>query len=228
MPRIACTFTDRDGDILKDGHHMRITFRLLAALAMLFATPSLSTAQERQGFWIGAGVVMGSAALRCDTCGDGRDVGGGLNIRAGWTATERLLIGGEFHGVATFGEVNLLTPAGALLEEDVPATFFLHNFLGTVTFYPSASSGFFLKGGAGVSGVSIQIDYPTSYLTIRIGNGLGVLVGAGYDLRVGRRISVTQAVNFSSGRLGTVEGAPGQGRTWKHNVVDFTVGVTFH
>jgi hypothetical protein len=195
---------------------------------MLFATPSLTIAQERKGFWIGAGVVMGSAALRCDTCDDGRDVSGGLSIRAGWTANERLLLGGEFNGVATFGEADLFTPTGALLEKDAPATFFLYNVLGTVTFYPKASSGFFLKGGAGLSGVDIQIDYVTSYLTIPIGNGLGVLAGAGYDVRVGRRISVTPAVNFSSGRLGTVEGTSGERLKWKHNVVDFTVGVTFH
>ena len=162
---------------------MRITARGLAALALLLATPALTSAQERKGFWIGAGVVFGSAALRCDTCDDGRDPSGGLSIRAGWTANERLL-SAEIHGVAMFGEANLLTPTGALLEEDVPATFFLYNLLGTVTFYPKASSGFFLKGGAGLSGVDIQIDYATSYLTIPIGNGLGVLAGAGYDLRV--------------------------------------------
>lgn len=171
--------------------HMRITVRLLAAFAILFATPSRTTAQERKGFWIGAGVVLGSAALRCNTCDDGRDASGGLNIRAGWTANERLLIGGEFNGVAMFGEADLLTPTGVLLEKDVPVTFFLYNLLGTVTFYPKASSGFFLKGGAGLSGVDIQIDYVTSYLTIPIGNGLGVLAGAGYDIRVGRRLRDT-------------------------------------
>jgi hypothetical protein len=206
---------------------MRITARGLAALALLLATPSLTSAQERKGFWIGAGVVFGSAALRCDTCDDGRDLSGGLSIRAGWTANERLLIGGEFNGVAMFGEAKLLTPTGALLEEDVPATFFLYNVLGTVTFYPKASS-FFVKGGAGLSGVDIQIDYATSYLTIPIGKGLGVSAGAGYDFRVGRRISVTPAVNFSSGRLGTVKGALAESQKWKHNVVDFTVGITFH
>ena len=205
-----------------------MTARTLAALGLVCATPLLATAQERQGFWIGVGVVMGSAALRCDSCDDGRDLGGGLNIRAGWTANERLLIGGEFNGVATFGEVDLLSRTSASLNEDVPATFFLYNVLGTVTFYPKASSGFFLKGGVGLAGVDVEIDYVTSYLTIPIGNGLGVLAGAGYDLRVGRRISVTPAVNFSSGRFGTDEGATGESFRWKHNVVDFTVGITFH
>ena len=118
-------------------------------------------------------------------------------------------------------------PAGAL-EEDVPATFFLYNVLGTVTFYPKASSGFFLKGGAGLSGAGFQIDYATSYVTIPIGNGLGLLAGAGNNFRISRRISITPAVNFSSGRFGTAEGAAVESFTWRHNVVDFTVGVTFH
>jgi hypothetical protein len=207
---------------------MRITFRLLAALTILFTSPSLTTAQERQGFWIGAGVGVGSAALRCDTCDDGRDVSGGLNISAGWTANERLLFGGELNVVAMLREADLFTPTGALLEEDVPATFVLYHLLGTVTFYPKASSGFFLKGGAGLSGVDAQIDYDTPYLTIPIGKGLGVLAGAGYDIRVGRRISVTPAVNFSSGRFETARGASDERRKWKHNVVAFIVGVTFH
>ena len=203
---------------------MRITSRVLTTLGIMLAAPLLANAQQRQGFWFGAGVVIGSAALRCDTCDDGRDAGGGLSIRAGWTVHERLLIGGEFTGVATFGEVTLVAPTGAR-EEDVPSTFVLYNVLGTATFYPKAASGFFVKGGAGLSGVDVQIDYETSYLTIPIGNGLGVLAGAGYDFRVARRISVTPAVNFSFGRF-RAKGAVRD--TWKHNVVDVTVGVTFH
>ena len=206
---------------------MRVRSRVLTAIGIMCVTPLLATAQEREGFWFGAGVVIGSAAVRCNACDDGRDVGGGLSIRAGWTVNERLLIGGEFTGVAMFPEVNLLTPTGVHLEDNVPATFFLYNLLGTVTFYPNASSGFFVKGGAGLSGIDVQIDYETSYLTIPIGNGLGVLAGAGYDFRVARRISVTPAVNISSGRLRT-DGVFGERVTWKHNVIDFTVGVTFH
>src|SRR4029453_3650628 len=115
----------------------------LVALSLLLATPTPTRAQERKGFWFGSGVIVGSTALRCNTCDDGRDLGVGLNIRAGWTMNNRLLIGGEFNGVAAFGEADLLTPTGVLLEEDVPATFFLYHLLGTVTFYPKASSGFF-------------------------------------------------------------------------------------
>ena len=206
---------------------MRISSRWLAALALFLATPTLTTAQERDGLWLGAGVVVGAAALRCDTCEDGRDISGGLSIRAGWTANERLLIGGEFNGIAMFGSANL-TLAAALREEDVPVTFFLYNVLGTVTLYPKASWGFFLKGGAGLSGAEIDVDLVGSAFTAELGNGLGLLAGAGYDIRVGRRISVAPAVNFSYSRLGTVEGLSSERLKWKHNVVDFTVGVTFH
>ena len=92
-----------------------------------------------------------------------------------------------------------MTPTGILLEKTRQSLTF-YNLLSTVTFYPKASSGF--KKGAGLSGIDVEINYVTSYLPIPIGNGLGVLAEQRVDLRVGRRISVTPAVNFSYGRLG--------------------------
>jgi len=46
---------------------------------------------------------------------------------------------------------------------------------------------------------------------------------------VGRRISVTPAVNVWHGQIGDVKlaGTPFL-RNWKHNVIDFTLGITFH
>ena len=59
--------------------------------------------------------------------------------------------------------------------------------------------------------------------------GLGLLAGAGYDLRVGRNISITPAVDVWYGQPGDLTfGSETLARNWKHNVVDFTVGITFH
>ena len=64
----------------------------LAAAAVLLLTlclPSRAAAQDRKGFWIGAGVGLGSAGPSAD--GPGRDRGrfGVVNIDLGWTLSQR-------------------------------------------------------------------------------------------------------------------------------------------
>jgi len=57
---------------------------------------------------------------------------------------------------------------------------------------------------------------------------VGLLAGAGYDIRVGRNISITPAVNYWYGWAGDLAFGGELSTNWKHNVVDFTVGITFH
>jgi hypothetical protein len=87
----------------------------------------------------------------------------------------------------------------------------------------------FIKGGVGLSMVDTQFREGSATVTIDPGYGLGVIVGAGYDVRVGKNVSITPAVNFWYGKPGNVphDGDP-LFTNWKQNVVDFTVGVTFH
>lgn len=59
---------------------MRRQLRLVVVLSVLalscVAVPSVATAQEREGFWIGVGGGIGSADLRCDDCDAGRESSG--------------------------------------------------------------------------------------------------------------------------------------------------------
>ena len=193
---------------------------VLSVLALSWAAvPSIATAQEREGFWIGLGGGIGSAEIRCDDCDGGRESGGVGNIRLGWTLNSNLLLGAE---------VNLWNKTFAL-EEDVTATANLYNLSGTLTYYPKVTSGFFVKGGAGASVADIDFDLAGTNVTVDVGTGPGLLAGAGYDLRVGQRILITPAVNVWYGQLGDVSlaGAPFL-NNWKHNVIDFTLGITFH
>jgi hypothetical protein len=189
----------------------------LSAMAYVASGSVASAAshpQERRGFWIGLGGGLGSANATCDECeGGDRENGATGYVELGGTLNEHLLLGGEF---------NLWS------KEQEGVTLNLYNASVTLTLYPQPSSGFFLKGGVGASFVDTEIrDGGT--ITVDLGTGLGLLAGAGYDLRVGRNISITPAVNFWYGKPGDLKvGSETIVRNWKHNVVDFTLGITFH
>jgi hypothetical protein len=98
---------------------------------------------------------------------------------------------------------------------------------GTVTFYPKASSGLFLKGGLGASYINMEDQFGP--VTVNVDKwGWGVLAGIGYDVRVGRNVSITPSVNYYFGQPGDIEFEDEPLRGLKQNVVDFVVGVTFH
>jgi hypothetical protein len=172
--------------------------------------------QERHGFWIGFGAGYGSAAASadCDGCGGNRvgSVSGFLKL--GGTLNKNVLLGVETNvWVKDQGDNTTLT---------------LGAFTGTVTVYPQATGGFFLKGGLGTSYVSSDFQEESFSSSIEK-FGWGFLVGAGYDLRVARNISLTPCVNYHYGKPGDIRL---QGVTvlpgWKQNVVSVELGVTFH
>src|SRR5207245_10545226 len=105
------------------------------------------------------------------------------------------------------------------------ATETMANVTGSVYFYPVAASGLFLTGGLGLS------DYHVDTSPAVSGTGWGFTAGVGYDIRVGRNVSLTPVADFVYGGVGdlSVSGGGGTFATgWKQNVVDFGLGVTFH
>jgi hypothetical protein len=190
----------------------------LSAVSCL-AFPSIASAahpQERHGFWIGFGFGGGSAKATCsDGCAGGnRETGVVGYVKLGGTLNQRVLLGGE---------VNVWTKQ----QEGVTVNFY--STTATITLYPQPSSGFFLRGGIGASSVDTEIIENSTKFTADLGTGLGVLVGAGYDVRVGRNISITPTVDFWYGKPGDLRfGSEVIAHNWKQNVVDFTIGVTFH
>jgi Bacterial SH3 domain len=170
--------------------------------------------QEREGFWIGLGGGYGLASVSIDGSSGGDREGSFTGfLKLGGTLNQQVLLGVESN-------------AWVKTQDDVTVT--LGSVAGTLTFYPKATSGFFLKGGVGLSYISTEVAVAETRLTVSK-SGWGVLAGLGYDLRVGRKISITPSFNFYSGRPGdiSVEGElvlPG----WRQNVLDFGLGVTFH
>ena len=191
---------------------MGTTSRVVTLLAVLSCAASSAQAQypqRRDGFWIGFGVGYGSANVSCDNCVSGSRTGGPTAfLKLGGTPTHNLLIGASLNGWAH--------PTDSLTET-------MGNITASVFYYPVTTSGFFLNGGLGFSAYNLDSSPAVN------GSGWGFTAGVGYDLRVGRNISLTPVLNYTYGALADF-GVPGIGtaRGWKQNVIDFGLGVTFH
>lgn len=184
---------------------------LLAALSCAAAAAQAQYPQRRDGFWIGFGLGYGSANITCDNCGGGPRTGGITGfVKLGGTPSRNVLIGGAINAWAhSDGTGNTET---------------MSNVTASVYLYPEARSGFFVTGGLGFS--NYYVNSSPSF----DGTGWGFTAGAGYDIRVGRDVSLTPVVNYVYGGVGDVnESGVGRFATgWKQNVVEFGLGVTFH
>ncbi len=142
---------------------------VVGSLAISAAFAYGQNAQTRDGFWISGGLGYGS--LGCDNCGGSREGGisGGLSL--GGTITPRFLLG---------------VGSDAWAKSQQGATLTVGTLDARVRFYPSTTGGFFLTGGLGVGTVSAG---GSGYIASE--TGLGMLFGAGYDVRVGRNTSLT-------------------------------------
>lgn len=146
---------------------------LLAALLCLLATPvAAQRPQTREGFWISGGLGYGSLDVGCDGCESDRQSGATARLAMGGTPRRDLLLGAELTG--WHKEV-----------DGVDIT--LGHLAGVVSWYPSPATGFFVTGGAGIA--SLTTD--AGPLGDDSDSGIGLQAGAGYDIRVGRSLSLT-------------------------------------
>jgi len=128
--------------------------------------PAISAprAHTRDGFWFNLG--MGFGTLGCEDC-IGREDGlsGGLSL--GSVVSDRVLI-----GIGTTGFAKEV--AGEILS--------VGTLDARMRFYPVRTSGFFLNGGLGAGSLSYAGDAEF---------GLGLMLGLGWDIRVGKNVSLT-------------------------------------
>lgn len=183
---------------------------LIAALAVIGAGGvAAQHPQTRKGFWIAFGLGFGSAQLKCDACSFDREGGGVGHIRLGGTLNEKLLLGGD---------------VTAWTKDIEGVTFSLGNVSFIAQYYPTATGGLFLKGGAGFS--TIQASEGGNEAR---GEGFGLSAGLGYDIRVGRNISLTPLADFVFGGSRDLQY---QGSTLvpglSFNAITLGLGVTFH
>ena len=185
-------------------------------IAMLLATASAFAGhpQKRDGFWFGLGLGYGSAGTSadCDDCGGDRESGLTGFFKLGGTLSPKVLLGAE-------------TNVWFKDEDDVTLT--LGSVTGTVTFYPQAQGGVFLKGGVGFSIVDWSTTIGATDFSVSK-TGWGVMAGIGYDVRIGSNLSLTPSINYWYGKPGDLDFDDGSLPGWKQNVVSFDLGLTFH
>ncbi len=193
---------------------MRHMVRLLVAAGVLASSGGSALQaqhpQTRQGFWIGFGGGYGSAGVSCDGCGNTDREGSASGfLKLGGTLSPSVLLGAEVNGWS---------------KSESGVTVNLGNVSAAVYLYPVKTSGFFVKGGAGLS-----VHRTTGGGNTLDGTGWGLIGGLGYDIRVGRNISLTPVANYYFGQPGDLKINGTTAVTgWTQNVLDIGLGITFH
>jgi hypothetical protein len=167
-----------------------------AVLAVLLAgSASAQQAQARQGFWVGGGLGYGS--LGCEGCTDRTGAPSGY-LKLGGTLRENILLGVETNGWT---------------KSEFGARLTMGNVSGAVYWYPMTTNGLFVKAGAGYSMLDVDTGVGSGSES-----GFGMLGGVGYDVRVGRNLSITPVANWFRGGF---DGGSA-------NVLQIGLGVTSH
>ena len=189
---------------------------LAAAAALTTCATGTGRAQhppQRHGFWIGTGFGYGSLARTCDACENlpGEPALSGY-LKLGTTVVPQLLMGVEANGWRKNIQGTTVTAVNASVVSYV---------------YLKPTSGFFFKGGLGVSyyreDVAVKTPEDTASTT-----GFGLTAGIGYDYRVADNISLTPVANFTFGSLGNLRHRGFFYPNVQETLLQLALGVTFH
>jgi hypothetical protein len=159
----------------------------------------------RHGFWGALGVGAGGEAF------DLRDGAGysdelyrpTISLRLGGTPNRYVRLGGEIQG---------------WIDDQGSRTESLTSVLFITQFYPASATGLYLKGGLGLG--RSEVDFDDGF---GIGDtGFAGLLGAGWEVRVGRRLYLNPAVDLIQHRY-TGRG----GDRYRERIVNFGIGVLF-
>jgi hypothetical protein len=171
----------------------------LAVVCLVVRPAAAQHPQIRTGFWISGGLGYGSLDIGCDGCESPRESGLTALLAMGGTLRPGLLLGAELE--AWRKEV-----------EGVDLTF--GHLSGVAYWYPRPATGFFLKGGAGVGNLTAD----AGPLGDSSDGGIALHAGVGYDIRVGRNLSLTPAAGIFWVNLDEASG----------NAIQVGVSVTGH
>lgn len=153
----------------------------------------VSHSGDRSGFWVTFGVGAGTESFKFD---DTPRYSSGLTkpaftLRAGGTVNPNLRLGAELTG---WGDRHYDQSA----QDNV--TTYLGGLMLVGQLYPSRRAGFFVKGGLGVTRSGEDVAGPGGDLHE---DGFGYSVGAGYDIKLSRFVSITPTIDLLQHRSQT-------------------------
>jgi hypothetical protein len=159
----------------------------------------------RAGLWAGLGVGAGAEAFDLlDGVGYSSELyKPTVSLRLGGTVNQHLRLGGEVL---------------AWIDDQGEQTNSLSSFLFIAQAYPASGAGLYLKGGLGLG--RNAVDFHNGF---DVGDtGFAGLIGAGWELRVGRRFYLNPAVDLIGHRY-TGRG----GDRYHERLLNFGLGVLF-
>ena len=191
---------------------MQISGSTCLLLGGLLLLPSLASGQEpaaRSGLWGGFRVGYSGLRMTCSDCSPIETVGATSGaFQFGWTLTPTWLLGLELDG----WQREESDDHGEVVRA-------------TITWYPRPTAHGFIRAGLGREVFyGALIDGPRERA-----QGLGLLIAAGYDVRMSRGLSITPVVSLSQGWVGTTRflGHPVRSGV-RDMVVTAAIGVTGH
>ena len=165
----------------------------------------------REGFWLAIGLGAGAESFRADDgLGWSDDKGGAVGyLKLGGTVSPSLLLGAE-------AQVWSARYYGRTYLEDYDRT--LGSLLAIAQVYPSSRGAVWLKGGVGFARDELDLFGPPTRPTVTGRNGVAFDLGLGYDVRVGRQVSVTPSLDLVWQRY----------ESHDERLVNLAIVVTFH
>lgn len=172
--------------------------RLAWIVAALLATARAVAAQGelRQGFWLEGSTGTGTVRNSCAGC-PGITVGYGSSnhLRIGGSLNRRLLVGVELFALRS-SKITLASGAPPVDAENISVAPIVIGYIG--------HSGFFLKGGAGLTrgNFTVRPESGEPVTTRRTGSGL--TFGVGLDIKLLRWLAMTVTLDTYVAAVGDV------------------------
>jgi hypothetical protein len=160
---------------------------------------------SRHGLWLGLGLGAGGESYDLSTGAGYSEVlyRPTVSLRLGGTVSQQLRLGGEV--------LSWINEEGDAVESLTSALF-------VAQFYPVSALGLYLKGGLGIGRNAIDFDDGFD-----VGDtGFAGLLGAGYELRLGRRFYLNPVVEVVGHSYDDRSGA-----RYRERLVHFGLGILF-
>lgn len=177
---------------------------------------AISSGPERAGFWWGLGLGGGKADVKCDICTNvDPETFPMLHVTLGATLSRSLTLGFQFGGGQKSGAF------GSPSSTDVG----VGDANVSLYWYPMSEGNLWLQGG--LAGVFWQAKDGSNKVS-SIGGGL--TLGAGYDFRMGRNMSITPSLRGAWGGKAKITDQSGNTAdvNWQTNFVEAGVAIVWH